>query len=384
MHILHINPDYPYQGVFLRFLKYLEQTSGDFHTMYVPLPQGRPFTHIYDCSTNHVEVVYSYDFNKFDRLLYVRRCSKIAKALGRPMRFGSPDIIHCHYLFNSGYVAYKIKQKTGTKYIVTARNSDVNDYFKLSRYIPQLQKIGLKVMLDAEYIIFPSPAYRKKVAEEHVPKSWRDKIANKAFVIPNGISDFWIKNKPSGSNKRRDSEIRALFVGEWTKNKNIETVVKVIIFLRSKGYNASILIVGDGPNREMVLKLAARHPDFVFTHGWVKDPNELLRIYRSCDIFIMPSFTETFGLVYVEAMSQGLPVIYSRGEGIDGYFDDGVIGYGCDPRRPDHIAQAVERIMNDYQNISKNSIEAAQRFNWADITKEYNRIYNSISQNQDR
>jgi glycosyltransferase involved in cell wall biosynthesis len=173
-----------------------------------------------------------------------------------------------------------------------------------------------------------------------------------------------------------------LYVGEWTKNKNIETIVKVVDFLRRKGRWVSLLIVGDGPNRDEIHKLAASRSDYVHTHPWVRDRRELLNIYRSCDVFIMPSFTESFGLVYIEAMSQGLPVIYTRGQGIDGFYKDGTIGYGCSPRQVEAIYQAVEMIMEDYENISQNCLEAARRFNWTDIAQEYNRLYEKIVYSQ--
>jgi glycosyltransferase involved in cell wall biosynthesis len=54
---------------------------------------------------------------------------------------------------------------------------------------------------------------------------------------------------------------------------------------------------------------------------------KLLNNYRNSDIFIMPSYNETFGLVYIEAMSQGLPIIYTQNEGVDGYFKEGSVGY---------------------------------------------------------
>ena len=51
---------------------------------------------------------------------------------------------------------------------------------------------------------------------------------------------------------------------------------------------------------------------------------------RSCSVFAMPSIFETFGLVYLEALSQNLPVVYTKGQGIDGMFDN-TVGIGVDP-----------------------------------------------------
>ena len=55
----------------------------------------------------------------------------------------------------------------------------------------------------------------------------------------------------------------------------------------------------------------------------------------------MPSFPETFGLVYVEAMSQGLPIIYTKGQGIDGYFEDGKVGYPVNTKDSNDIVKKL-------------------------------------------
>ena len=67
----------------------------------------------------------------------------------------------------------------------------------------------------------------------------------------------------------------------------------------------------------------------------------------------MPSFHETFGLVYIEAMSQGLPIIYTKGEGIDGYFKEATVGYSVNPKDVKNIVKKIEMIIHNYNKISK-------------------------------
>ena len=93
----------------------------------------------------------------------------------------------------------------------------------------------------------------------------------------------------------------------------------------------------------------------------------------------MPSFTESFGLVYLEALSQGVPVIYSINEGFDKSFENGVIGSSSDPHNPDSIATAIEKVLNDYRQIQRNCIESVNRFDWEIIAEDYLRIYNEIN-----
>lgn len=85
---------------------------------------------------------------------------------------------------------------------------------------------------------------------------------------------------------------------------------------------------------------------------------------------ILPSKSETFGLVYVEAMSQGLPVIYKKNDSIDGLFESQV-GYGVDPEDIQGIIEAIGKIYNNYQILSKNAINQAKRLTASNIAKRY-------------
>ena len=89
----------------------------------------------------------------------------------------------------------------------------------------------------------------------------------------------------------------------------------------------------------------------------------------------MPSRTETFGLVYVEAISQGLPVIYSKGEGFDGWFSDGEVGYGIHCQAYIGLYEQIKNIMLHNIKITPNSIK---QFSWEVINEKYMSIYNEI------
>lgn len=110
---------------------------------------------------------------------------------------------------------------------------------------------------------------------------------------------------------------------------------------------------------------------YVEFKGYIKDPKVLLNLYRKSDIFIMLSKRETFGLVYIEAMSQGLPIIYSKGTGIDGYFEDEDVGIPIDIYDYNKDMDKIYNIKNTYIEKSKQAIARSREFDWTIIAKKY-------------
>ena len=92
----------------------------------------------------------------------------------------------------------------------------------------------------------------------------------------------------------------------------------------------------------------------------------------------MPSFTETFGLVYAEAMSQRLPVIYSKEQGFDNQFLEGEVGYHANARSARDVADAIEKVIANYSKISEATIGHVEKFRWKEIVKQYDEVYKNI------
>ena len=95
-------------------------------------------------------------------------------------------------------------------------------------------------------------------------------------------------------------------------------------------------------------------------------------------MFILPSFKETFGLVYAEAMSQGLPIIYSAGQGFDQQFKDGVVGYPVNNNDPQDIAVKIKEVINNYSEISKACVTKVYKFDWDKVSDNYIKVYQEI------
>ena len=106
--------------------------------------------------------------------------------------------------------------------------------------------------------------------------------------------------------------------------------------------------------------------------------NSLLDAYRQSDVFIMLSHRETFGLVYAEAMSQGLPVIYTKNQGFDGQFDEGLIGFHSSPNKIEEIENIIIKVSENHKLLSFNASKYVRKFNWKVIAKRYDLIYSEL------
>jgi len=95
-------------------------------------------------------------------------------------------------------------------------------------------------------------------------------------------------------------------------------------------------------------------------------------------VLLVPSSAETFGMVYLEAMSQGVPVLYTRGQGFDGQFPEGEAGFSVICGDIKQQAQALGEIVRDYPARSARCIELAKGYAWPNIAAKWAGLYGEI------
>ena len=144
-----------------------------------------------------------------------------------------------------------------------------------------------------------------------------------------------------------------------------------------------LTIIGTGQYKEKLQSLAGSLGinDRVRFVGYVSN-QELPTFYRSVDAFILPSETESFGLVFAEAMSCGLPILASNVGGIPEIVRHGVDGLLCPPARPDLLRSNIEKLVGDRLTLDRMGKSGRQRildyFTWKRTAAEYLDIYNSV------
>ena len=336
----------------------MAHTSGDTPPVIVP----RDNVHVLKC------------FSKWDKLFFFLKQNKIYLAAEKEFDFNQFDFTHAYSLFSSGYCAYQIKKKYNIPYLVAIRDTDISVFLKYKFY---LKSVGYQILHNASKVFFLSKTYQDDVVDRLIPQQEKSCFLGKCEIIPNGIDDYWLNNIPEINDKsdERKTSIHVLFVGELTKRKNLPSLISAVNLLNEKGTKTKLCVVGKKVDNAIYEKLVKC--EYATYHEQVKK-DKLIDYYRSNDVFVLPSITETFGLVYAEAMSQGLPVIYTKGQGFDGQFLEGEVGYSVDPLNPDDIAQKIEMAVENLRELSKKAVEKVRKFSWDTITNRYADIYNEL------
>ena len=162
-----------------------------------------------------------------------------------------------------------------------------------------------------------------------------------------------------------------LYVGRLSAEKDIVRLKE--LFWAVPG--ARLAIVGDGPLRSD-LERQFEGTATVFT-GYMQGA-ELAAAYASADMFVLPSSTETLGLVLLEAMAAGCPVVACRAGGVPDAVEDGVTGFLFDPDQDDSFAATVKRAWNSdgqLEKIRQNARKDVERHSWARATSELRQLY---------
>ena len=162
-----------------------------------------------------------------------------------------------------------------------------------------------------------------------------------------------------------------LYVGRISKEKNVDALIDAFDEILRRGYQASLVFVGDGPHRQ---PLAARCQDRPIAFTGMLEGEELARAYASGDCMVFPSTTDTFGNVVLEAQASGLPVIVTDQGGpaeIVRRHDSGIV---VDLSQPQALADAMEKILLDAdlrRELRSRGLRNAAESKWENVLEEF-------------
>jgi len=321
--------------------------------------------------SSNSKIIYSKTLKKSHRFFFRNKINFLFNDLESKYNLSSIDVVHATTLFSDGAVALKIFKKYKTPYIVAVRGTDVSLFLK---YRPDLIFLLKEILSNARNVIFLGAALKKQFFNKSFVKFIRPKLLNKLKVICNGIDDHWLTDLAP---IKKLKPYKILYIGRFDGNKNTFALIEAILKLKKEYPRLELDLVGKGGGDEdRVVHLSNLHKDFIKYHGAIYDKKELQKVYLSNHIFAMPSHSETFGLVYLEALSQGLPILGSSNQGVDGTFEVRA-GKFVNPKSVDSISDGLKCIINEYNTYELEKIDFSV-FRWGNIASKYLHIYKSI------
>ena len=383
MIILHIANSYGGTAVYTNLYSAIDVNTEATQWVYVPLNSrnhDRVGNKMIDFRNHESKIHYSTLLKPYHRYMYGMKIHTIVKDVERTFDMSKVDVIHAGTLCLDGAVAYELSKKYHIPYVVSVRYTDTGYYQLIWR-----RSYFTHILLHASKVVFISPKFKDVFLQTRLPENARMKILHQIIIVPNGVESTFLENKCT-EHKTFVEELNMIFVAAFYKGKGLVETIQAIEKLRDKGYKITLNAIGKGlPNRPKDAEYIAQVDMLASGKDWVKTqpfmkPAEIVQEMRKANAFIMVSKPETFGLVYVEALSQHLPIIYAQGQGFDGFYPDGLVGYPAIAGNVDSIAEKIESLIKNYPTISKNveSLDLKKDFEWNNIANKYISIYNTI------
>ncbi len=372
MRVLHICNDYCGSRVHANLYIVLDKMGVE-QTVYTYF-RGSSLTGRNQFAATGTSFLYRPVLNLAHRVLYHKKIRDVYRDLRTSLDGVAFDISHATTLFSDGALAYQLYQDRGIPYVVAVRSTDI---YAFLRYAPWAWHNAKNVLLNAEKIVFITPAIKKKFCNHPYIRRFLKEIEPKFEMRPNGVDDYWLEHLDLDA-CRDEANREILYVGTFLKRKNAGRLIQAVLRLRTRIPNVKLHFVGSsGKYEKMVRHYSGQYPDSFQYHGRLSDKDLLRTIYRQCSVFALPSRHETFGLVYIEALSQGEKVLYAKNDGVDGLIP-AECGRAVHPRSVKEIEQALYDMLTAPAKYTPPTQEWLDCFNWEQIGGHYYQTYRDI------
>lgn len=316
-----------------------------------------------------------------DRRMHWRGLTRTLDAFGR----GRFSLVHVHTPFLAHYAGARYAQRAGIPCIATC-HTFFEEY--LHHYVPLLPRtvgraLARAVMLaqcrSMNAVIAPTEPMRAALCDYGVDRP--------VHVVPTGLPpECFVPG--DGARFRRTARIPAerpllLYVGRVAHEKNIEFLLRAFVLVRSRLPAAMLAIAGEGPAREPLQALAGRLGlrDDVRFIGYLDRERSLLDCYAAADVFVFASRTETQGLVLLEAMAQGAPVVALAALGTRAILTRGCGAIAAEDRI-EAFADAVLCVLSDaslHERLAAEGRAHAQRWSSRAAAERLAALYRSLA-----
>ncbi len=274
------------------------------------------------------------------------------------------DLVHAHQALPDGALAEHLARRLGVPYVVTLHGTDVHT--GLERGGATALRIAA-VLRNAATVVVVSNVLARKLARH---------VALEDVVVVHNGSTPHVAARPAAP----APGCLAVAAGRLVPGKGFEQVIEALASLGDK--DVRCVIAGDGPSRRSLTVLAATLGVGERVHFAGHLPRaELLALMARAQVFALPSAPEAFGLVHLEAMAQGTPVIACRDEGPSDFIVHGVSGYLVPAGDAQAVAEVLRRVIDDPRGaaaVGEAGRAAAMAFTWERNARRMLQVYEDV------
>jgi glycosyltransferase involved in cell wall biosynthesis len=274
-------------------------------------------------------------------------------------------IINAHWLVPQGFVGVLVKFLTGRTLVITVHGGDVLSLN--GKYMRAVKRFTLR---HADVVYVNSSVTRAACLQ----------LCEREYqLIPMGIDIAYFQSaKPSAELKKQYglSDFTILFTGRLTEAKGVIYLLEALVKLKKSNRKFKALIAGTGPLAEKLQEFINDNSlqENVTMLGWV-DASEIPAHYATADVFVGPSIFEAQGLVFIEALAAGLPVITTDQGGMSDFIKNGENGFMVSPKSPEALYEVLAKLHDDRKLLKKLSSQAptsiAHDYSWDAVTEHY-------------
>lgn len=275
------------------------------------------------------------------------------------------DVVHAHMLPVDGHAGLIVSRSLGLPFTLTVHGTDVLRYFLPGK---KPWRRNIKIAREADALLAVSSMLMDRVAP-YRPSGFR-------MIVPNGVDLSLIPERT------RNVSRRILSVGTLKERKCMDRTLEAFGRIAEDFPDATLTIIGMGPMEDALrsqvnaLGLSKR---VTLTGGLPHD--EVLNQMAESDVFVLPSWGEGYGIVYIEAMAAGMIAIGAKGEGIEDTIKDGENGFLV----PAGDVNAIEHILRDifsdetrFSSLRERGRQTARALTWERNAATMEQIYEGI------
>ena len=307
------------------------------------------------------------------------------RGLGSALVRDRPDLVHAHtYGTNQVAVARRHHRRFGVPFVLTAHFHPIWSIeggwlrHRIRGFYDR--RIAGPVVREAAAVIVQTHEEERLLRSLDLPLP-------EVVVVPPGYRPLptMPPEAPSFAVQYGISGPYVLFVGRWASNKGLLELVDAFAALLREAPEAHLVLVGEDGGMRAAVEARSRAVGVegrLHAVGHLSDERWITAAYQGARLTVLPSEYEAFGLVLLESLAQGTPVVASRVGGIPEVVEDGKAGLLVPPRSPTELARAIDRLWNDRALARRlgeyGRTEVVPRFTWEALADRLDALYRRL------